>query len=350
MAIATPAPERAAGRRALAARKRALSDGSFPVPDGAYWDKARQAIGRVRDPAKRAQVAKLLRKTAPQVGRTQALKNSWAAPGGSQHANGDTGIYLAETARDDQGLTLTCPECNYTGPVGRFGTSGAPLQARPGGLQTPAPSTAGTRDGVPLTVRGGPAAHALANGGTRAAVELAAGLTRHPIRGPMDVLVARAGDGTAVLKHRHGGAEIARLRKTPEGKWQASVAGRDLTPRDHQRTALMEAVGTWNGALQAAARRAEPPLQPAPVQTPLMAEYGIPAMRSAAFATPAAGTSDGPRTAGADDGGDTSGLNPKGQAIYKKLIARGFPPARALAFARNAQDAQPGKFTKAGQG
>ena len=54
----------------------------------------------------------------------------------------------------------------------------------------------------------------------------------------MDVLVARGDDGTAVLRHRNGGAQIASLRKTAEGKWVATVNGRDLTPRDHQRTSL----------------------------------------------------------------------------------------------------------------
>jgi hypothetical protein len=36
-------------------------------------------------------------------------------------------------------------------------------------------------------------------------------------------------------------------------------------------------------------------------------------------------------------GADTSGLSPKGQAVYKKLLAKGFPAARALAFAKNSE-------------
>jgi hypothetical protein len=266
---------------------------------------------------------------------------------GKSLANPDLGIYLAETAKDEQGLTLTCPECNYSGPANRFGASGASLDTQPGELRTPAPGTGAVRDGVPLTVRSG-AAHALAS--TRSAVELATGTVRRPIHGPMDVLVKRGEDGTAVLRHRNGGATIASLRRTPEGKWLASVNGRDLTPRDHQRTALMEAVGTWNGAIRSAVRPQDTPLRPEPVQTPLMASYGIPAMRSAAFATPAAGASgDGPRmtTAGGDSDSDANGLTAKGQAIYKKLLARGFPAARALAFARNSQKTRPGAFGKA---
>lgn len=267
---------------------------------------------------------------------------------GKSLANPDLGIYLSETTKDDQGKTLTCPECSYSGPANRFGASGASLQSAPGDLRTPAPGTGGVRKGVPLTVKGG-AAHALANG-TRGAVELASGTIRRPIHGPMDVLVARKDDGTAVLRHRHGGAEIASLRKTDGGKWVASVNGRDLEPRDHQRTALMEAVGTWNKAVTGAVRPQAAPLQPEPHQTPLMAEYGIPAVRSAAFATPTAGASDGPRmtTASAgDDGTEENGLSPKGQAIYKKLLAKGFPAARAMAFAKNSQKTKAGAFGKA---
>jgi hypothetical protein len=268
---------------------------------------------------------------------------------GKSLANPDIGIYLSETTKDDQGKTLTCPECSYSGPANRFGASGASLDSKPADLRTPAPGTGGVRKGVPLTVKGG-AAHALANSRSsgpaisayREAVELASGTIRRPIHGPMDVLVKRDQDGTALLRHRHGGAEIARLRRTDGGKWVASVNGKDLEPRDHQRTALMEAVGTWNSAVKGAVRPQAAPLQPEPQQTPLMAEYGIPAMRSAAFATPTAGASDGPKvttaSASSGDGGtDENGLTPKGQSIYKKLLAKGFPAARALAFAKNSE-------------
>lgn len=410
MAVATPAPERAAGRRILAAKGLALADGSFPVPDAAHWDKAREAIGRVADPAKRAQVAALLRKTAPRFGRTQALGESWAAPGGngsSDQANPDLGIYLAdgpepyhrdadenvqcpacgkyndadarycdqcgsklpasafadlsnpltfsETLKDDQGQTLTCPECDYSGPASRFGANGAGLQAKPGVLRTPAGNTAQARAGAPLTVRGG-SARTLSNTGT--ATELAgppAG-RRHPVSSPLDVLVTR-GDNGAVIRHRQGGGEIAQIRRNGDGTWNAVMGGKNLPPHTHQRAALMEAVGTWNKSLSAPRPQASP-LMPSPVQTPLMQQYGIPAVKSAAFANPATSSASGPRvTMAAGSGkydpdgdgdndatvaGDTDkdgpgGLSPRGQAIYKKLTAKGFPPARALAFARNAE-------------
>jgi hypothetical protein len=263
------------------------------------------------------------------------------------HANSDAGLYLAETTKDEQGKTLTCPECGHVAPSGDFGASGASLDSKPGVLRTPQPSTGQVRSGAPLTVRSGSAAHALA-GDTRSAISLAAGtLTarRHAIGGPADVLVARAQDGTAILRHRHGGATIATLAKTGAGKWVATVNGTDLAPRDHQRTALMEAVGTWNKAVTGAMQRTEAPLQPPPQQTELMAEYGIPAIR--ALATPTAGAGDGPRmTTAGGDGTDADGLTPRGQAIKAKLIAKGFPEARAITFAKMSQKTKAGAFGK----
>ena len=279
------------------------------------------------------------------------------------HSNeDDLGIYLA-AMESDSGKTLTCPGCGYSGPASRFSASSADGDSGPAVLRTPAPSTGGVREGAPLTVRGG-GAHALSN--TREALELAAGVRRVPVAGPHDVGFRRA---DSMLYHRRSGADIARMRRNEDGTWTAVVAGRELQPHVQQRAALLEAVGTYNAAVNAGTRRQEAPLQPPPQQTELMAEYGIPAMRSAAFATPTAGASDGPRmtTAGGkgktydpdNDGdndasvsGDTDkdgpgGLSPKGQAIYKRLIAKGFTPARALAFARNSEKAKSGAFGKA---
>lgn len=79
MAIAIPAPERAAGRRRLAKKKQALSDGSFPIPNVAYLEKAIRAVGRAA-PGKRPALAALIRKRARQLGSAgmAKLKGSWA--------------------------------------------------------------------------------------------------------------------------------------------------------------------------------------------------------------------------------------------------------------------------------
>lgn len=284
------------------------------------------------------------------IGRRKYGGKAFSKLSHHKHANPDLGIYLAETARDAQGLLLTCPECNYTGPAGRFGASGTSLETSPEILRTPGSagnvaSTGFKKASSGVVVRSNPGRHALANpGGTGVNLAGTAALPRRPVQGPVDVLVARRDDGTAILRHRNGGAEIAALRKTPAGKWVATVNGTDLTPRDHQRTALMEAVGTWNSAVRSAVRPQDGPLQPPPQQTELMAEYGIPAIR--VLATPAAGADAGPRVTLASDGG-TSGLSPRGQEIYRKLKARGFPDKRALAFAKNSEHARPGRFAKA---
>ena len=260
-ALDLASPTSAAGRKGLAARNLALPDGSFPVPNGAYWDKARDAIGRVADPAKRAAVARLLRRTAPRFGKGAALKNSWAAPGGSKHSN--------------------------TGPAMEF--------AMP---------------------------------------------TNQPIRTPSDLLIGRGEGGVAIIRHRMGGAEIGTIRREGRG-WRASVGGKDLSPRNHQRTALADVIGTHNAGAATPEHRpatsAGSALQPPAQQTPLMAQYGIPAVR--ALATPTTGTDDGPRVTGNDpDDGKSSGLTPKGVMIKKKLLAKGWPDARADQFARRAQN------------
>lgn len=342
-----PRSERAAARQAAYGQGLALppaSPGSapgFPVRDAAHWDKARQAVGRVKDPARRDALARLLRKTAPRYGKEKALAGSWAAPGGSQHANNGYGISLAMRARDEQGLMLTCPECGHVAPSSHFGASGASLQKHPDMLRTPARGNVRSRAGFQPGSSGiqpshRAASHALA--GDALALELATAalpLRRHPVSSPLDVLVTR-GENGAVIRHRRGGAEIAKVRKNDDGSWTASIGGKDLPPHPHQRAALMEAVGTWNKSLSAARPQAAPLMQP-PVQTPLMAEYGIPAMRSAAFATPATGYDDGPRmTTAGGTGGGPDGLTPTERALYKRLCARGMDKKSAMTMAKRA--------------
>lgn len=76
-----------------------------------------------------------------------------------------------------------------------------------------------------------------------------------------------------------------------------------------------------------------------------MAAYGIPAV--SALATPTTGMSDGPRMTSNDSDNDNDGgpggLSAKGKQIYAKLKKRGFPDARAMAFAKRAQNFGSGK-------
>ena len=79
MAVATPAPQRAAARKKLAKAGKALSDGSYPIPDTAYLKKAIRAVGRA-GPGKRPALAALIRKRAKALGAAgqAVLKGSWA--------------------------------------------------------------------------------------------------------------------------------------------------------------------------------------------------------------------------------------------------------------------------------
>lgn len=79
MAVKTPAPQRAAGRRKLAEAKKALPDGSFPIPNVDYLGRAIKAVGRAA-PGKRPALARLIRKRARELGAAgmAKLKGSWA--------------------------------------------------------------------------------------------------------------------------------------------------------------------------------------------------------------------------------------------------------------------------------
>src|ERR1035441_5648858 len=82
LAVKTPAPERAAGRRALAAKGQALPGGQEPIPDLDFLKKAIRSVGRL-DPAKRPALAALLRKRAKELKATNApgVKGTWAFQG-----------------------------------------------------------------------------------------------------------------------------------------------------------------------------------------------------------------------------------------------------------------------------
>jgi hypothetical protein len=79
VAVATPAPQRSAGRKRLAKQGHALKDGSFPIPNVGFLDKAIRSVGRAK-PGKRPAIAALIRKRARQLGPAgmARLKGSWA--------------------------------------------------------------------------------------------------------------------------------------------------------------------------------------------------------------------------------------------------------------------------------
>jgi hypothetical protein len=289
----------------------------------------------VKNPARRAQLAALLKKTAPMVGRAGALGESWA---GAATENSNTALRALLFAGGHQ---MQCPQCGYKSDDADFevegGSAGTSDSGGQSDLRTPVnPSNEGSSgmNAGQIGVSGGKPAGALANYGR--GIELA---RRTPVSSPWDIIVSRSESGGAIIRHRRGGSMIGEIRKTEDGAWTAVVGEgtQQLNPHTHQRAALAELIGTHNKG-STTFQHAGEALQPPPVQTPLMAQFGIPAIR---LATPSNGGSDGPRmtasSSGDDDSGSPGGLSPKGLAIYKKLIGKGFPAARALSFAKRAQ-------------
>ena len=238
---------------------------------------------------------------------------------------------------DDEGSVMTCPNCGYTGRDFGGGPGGVSDKGPQEALRTPAPGTGYVRNGAPLTVRGP------SGSGPGLSTPTAGGITlaspRAQVTSAGDVLVSRNPAGGAVIRHRRGGAEIGQI--VNDGGWKAVYGGKQQKPHAHQRGALAELISLWNTGTVSLERPADAGLQPQATQTPLMQQFGVPAIN--ALATPGTGYSDGPRTtssASSDsdpDDGKSSGLTPKGQAIKKKLLAKGWPDAKADMFARRAQ-------------
>jgi hypothetical protein len=165
----------------------------------------------------------------------------------------------------------------------------------------------------------------------QAALEFAMRNPRPAITSPVDLIITRdTEDGSAVVRHRRGGEEIGRIRHGDDGQWRAARDGRELGPHTRQRGALLELIGTHNRAAGTPYHR--PAAQePEKREASALAEaLGIPDLDldAAQLATPAGDSDDGPRV---------TGLSSGGTKIYKRLRGRGFPHARAQAFAARAQ-------------
>lgn len=134
MAIATPAPERAAGRRRLTKKKQALSDGSFPIPNVAYLGKAIRVVGRAA-PGKRPALARLIRKRARQLGPAgmAKLKGSWADNSQSTKAMANALYgqlielgFTPEQAKAETQTTMTFMVREFAGVISVVGSTDGP--------------------------------------------------------------------------------------------------------------------------------------------------------------------------------------------------------------------------------
>src|SRR5215467_11473593 len=343
----------------------------YPVTDATSWRNARDAVGRVKTPARREQLKQLLRRTAAQYGQTKALKRSWAA------SNTRPGLELAFNANEPRnrrgewtssgrGLeTVRKPAHEMTkaeladhlanfhhgGPIppgprgGRNVTVARSHKAMIAAHETQHRLTAaggviGINVGEPGVDHAHKSQRAAAFAAYRPGLELAVDTPPQPITGPLDLIISRdPEDGSAVVRHRRGGGEIGRIRHADDGTWRMSRDGADGEPHTRQRGALLELIGAHNHAAPSPYhRQPAPAAEPVPQvaqQTDLMKAYGIPAINPSlantdlAASTPVTGASDGPRV--------TTGLGPRGKTIYGKLRGRGFPHARAHSFARRAE-------------
>jgi hypothetical protein len=368
----------------------------FPVTDADHWDKAFQSVGRAGSPGRRAALGKLLRKTAGQFGKASRVKGSWLDKGGSKHAGDSSGIDLVGPKGYDHGWKYVGgPGLPKTpGGIGRqastshrthlpksslagyktttahqlragdriaFGSKGElqehkviSVQHHVTGsgqhrtqvhLRRPDGSThrisISSKSVVTRRMDTGSAAPA-PSGPKHLSNPLETAMTdrKLPVSGLSDIIVSRIRGGGAVIRHRNGGGEIAQLNRSEDG-WVVTIDGQAMPARGHQRAALAQAIGLHNRAAgtpfhRATQPAATDPLQGAPEQTDLMKQYGIPAIR--ALATPADSAGDGPRmTASSASDSTGNGLGPRGKQIYAKLKAKGFPDARAMAFAKRAE-------------
>lgn len=277
------------------------------------------------------------RLTATLAARGAGNPQAFAAFLSSRARNGQQTLNFAGGGgMDDEGSTMTCPKCGYTGRDFGGGASGTSDSGTSEALRTPAPSTGYTRSGAPLTVRGP------SGSGPGLATPTAGGISlahpRVPVASPSDVLVTRDPAGGASIRHRRGGVEIGKIIN--DNGWKAVYGGKARQAHTHQRGALGELLGLWNTGTASLDRPGEG-LQPPVQQTPLMRQFGVPAIN--ALATPSAGASDGPRSTTSSasdddsDSGSSDGLTPKGQGIKKKLLAKGWTDAKATMFAKRAQ-------------
>lgn len=155
LAVKTPAPERTAGRKALAAKGQALADGTDPIPDLAYLKKAIRSKGRV-DPSKWPALKALIRKRARELGALDepGVKGTWAF----EAANDAEGIELAMMTRPARVRGTGDVSCKRTAP-GEVTVTHKPTGMRIGTLK---PAQHGGWQGTHATGKPSPASGSMA--------------------------------------------------------------------------------------------------------------------------------------------------------------------------------------------
>lgn len=357
----TPAPERAAGRKKLAAKGQALPGGSDPIPDVAYLKKAIRSVGRL-DPAKRPALKALIRKRAGELGALNApgVKGTWAFQG----ANAGRAIELVGPEGYSHGWKFEGTRAQLLSHLAEHHASGN-VRGRRVGPKNPTIAQLhenhaeqhGVRsdlshqhgpDGTVLfsTPQGWkPAAAKMANDGE--AIDLATMTRRMPmVRGAADVQMARTAPGVISVMHKSSGMKVGTI--TPKGAgYGATHADGTATPASgSQQGALAGLIRHHNQmAAQKNAKARDAAGSPGSGIAMFRGYAGEQAALDLAGAMPSAtsanSASDGPRMTSMG-GGNASpamaklGLSPEGCKVYARLRKKGLDHGAALAFAKRA--------------
>jgi hypothetical protein len=355
LAVMTPAPERAAGRRKLAAEDKALPDGTDPIPDLDYLKRAIRSVGRL-DPSKRPALKALIRKRARELGALNApgVKGTWAF----------------QAANDGDALELAGPEgyehgWRFVGVPGSRGLHpGMQVKAHHsvyGDVQATVTKVHkngnvvatvhhsklfGTREltGIALHkksvthIRGpvAPPGVAAANDGD--AVELAMLAVTPKVRGAADVTMERTAPGRVTVMHKPTGMKVGTLTKGVAGWTAAHSTGRAADPAPTMAASLSGLIGLHNRIAKSV-----PSMAPAGAKSMANGEQLALDLAGALPYTSAATSSDGPRVtkmATAKTAGKSapaaSSVSAEVRKVYAKLIRRGMKPAQAMALAKRA--------------
>lgn len=360
----TPAPQRAAGRKKLAAAGQALSDGTAPIPDLAYLRKAIRAKGRV-DPAKWPALKALIVKRARELKATNApgVKGTWAfqaandtaaveltGPGGWSHGWIKTGTpeadhHVAEAKKADS-------EGRHADAINHLGAAISHTTDKSAAfhLSELKKEMAAKAMGVPYKAKPLPKRlHKMAN--DKEAVDLAVtARAMMPVRGGGDVQLARAG-GKITATHKGSGRKIGTI--APSGKgWAGTHADGTATGGSgSQQGALTGLVAYHNARARRSPAQQDGTGDAAGAKAYAGGGDAVDLAGSLPVTTPASSSMDGPRVTSMGAGKpeadvSTAGLSPYGLAVYKKFIAKKMKPAVALAFAKRA-DAMHDKAAKA---
>lgn len=281
LSVMTPAPQRAAGRRKLAAEDKALPDGTDPIPNLDYLKRAIKSVGRV-DPSKRPALKALIRKRARELGALGApgVKGTWAF----EAANDAAGVELATLTTTPKVRGAGDVQCSRTAP------GNVTVMHKPTGMKVG-------------TLTKGP-------GGWVAA---------HSTGRTMDPAPSMAASLSGLIGlHNRVAKSVPPM--TPAGKTR-SLASEFDARRAADVAAMRASVNLADGEQMA--------LDLAGVMP---------------GSTPAVSSSDGPRVTKMA-GGKMAKTAPKAGAasmsaevakVYRKLIARGMKPAQAMALAKRA--------------